>query len=252
MNPPKLDLNYEYFRVLSKELPDSTKKMISTVNKAAKAVEDVVAAYMKLEAAMEELVTCAETTSSTDTTKSLQGAPPPPTSRDLIDPQLVNYGGQLKSILLEFRTLLDTHVRPAAVKLLQSAKNECEASMRTLDEDREKVEDLRQTMKKSFDEFSSAYDSVVEKEREYSKKGKPVAQSKQYPGLVSKLEETRRQYDAFADKYRAESVHLFFERDALLAVTLQSILEHSADFFDAFHVATRRPFLRSAVNTHLS
>lgn len=93
-----------------------------------------------------------------------------------------------------------------------------------IDEAHKEVELLRETRNKAVKAYDAARQELNAKEKEYTAKGRPIAESKLYPQLVQTQTETKAAYEAAAQAFSQRCDKLALDVQCIAAQTFQASL----------------------------
>ena len=163
---------------------------------------------------------------------------------------LGNHHETLVAVSSDFGKLVQEWKASTFPKFQQLFEEECLVGFPSIAEDHARVEALRQDRRKLVDVYDYYRNEVLEKEKEYSKKGKPLSQSQTYAASITKMEESQTQFVSIATTFDKEATTLLARKDAVCAHTMQCTLEHFSGVLGVLHDQLDRLFRMSAIHTH--
>ena len=177
---------------------------------------------------------------------------------------LGNHHETLVAVSTDFAKMLQSWKTESLPKFQKLLEDECLKGYPSLAEDHARVENLRQDWwcqyplehwirqerRKLVDVYDYYRNEVLDKEKEYAKKNKPLSQSQTYAATVQKMEESQNQFASIAQAFDKEAIALLARKDVVTAHTLQCTLEHFGGVLGVFHSQLDRLFRLTAVHTH--
>jgi hypothetical protein len=214
------DERYERQRVFLKQYVEIGRNVNNALSKAMKAMNEFVLSLEGVQKAYEQVLT------------------------------LGNYHDTLSNVNNEFGKTFSEWKELQFPKFERLMQQEVLPGFPSLMEEHARVEALRQDRRKLVDTYDYFRNEVLEKEKEYQKKGKPLTESQTYQANVMKMEDARKQFEEVAKRFDQDATNFMLRKDVVTAHTLQCGLEHWSGILGVLYSHLDRVFRFTAVHTH--